>query len=124
MPAPCATPVNTLDEAPAPLDVQHLDHNTFGDKGLKAEIISLFAVQLEQSRPRIADAATPDDWHFIMHTLKGAAAAVGALDIARLASAWDGRGLPILDADRDAILAAFDRAHGAFTAAAQASLAA
>jgi hypothetical protein len=124
MPVNRATYVNTLDEVHAPLDVQHLDHNTFGDKSLKAEIIALFAVQLEQTRPRIAEATSPDDWHFIMHTLKGAAAAVGAVDIARLATVWDVKGLPILDTDRDIILVAYDRAHSAFTVAARASLAA
>lgn len=124
MSASRATHVNVLDEALVALDVQQLNRNTFGDVALRAEIIKLFSMQLEQSRLRIAEAQTPTDWRFVTHTLKGAAAAVGALDIARLAANWEKTGLPATPHAKAELLAAYDKAQAAFLSAAQGSWAA
>lgn len=92
------------------LDIVQLDHNTFGDSALKQEILGLFLEQLDTSRRQLAAASEARDWQFAAHTLKGAAAAVGAVELAGLALAWERDGLPANPAAQAQVLAAFDAA--------------
>jgi HPt (histidine-containing phosphotransfer) domain-containing protein len=111
--------VNNLDEVQVALDVKHLDQSTFGDAALRSEIIKLFTMQLEQSRARIVEAASAQDWRFVMHTLKGAAAAVGAVEVAKLANNWEANGFPPDQSAKHLVLMRYDLAQMAFVAAAQ-----
>ncbi len=70
------------------LDVAFLDANTFGDKILRAEIISLFLAQLEAVQARMQMPLDEKSWAYLTHTLKGAAAAVGAQQLASMADDW------------------------------------
>lgn len=106
------------------LDLPHLNSSTFGDAQLRDEILRLFMAQLQQSRGRLLDAVSAEDWRFVTHTLKGAAAAVGASQFHALAQSWEACGGPPCEDDRAAMLAEFDRAEDAFRFAAKTLLAA
>jgi HPt (histidine-containing phosphotransfer) domain-containing protein len=95
------------------LDAQHLSETTFGDHDLRREIIVLFQRQLESARAQLATACHESDWRFVNHTLKGAASAIGAIQFAEYAGAWELHGLPD-ESERAAILAEFDLAADAF----------
>jgi HPt (histidine-containing phosphotransfer) domain-containing protein len=73
----------------AALDIKFLDVNTFGDKALRSEIIGLFLAQLDSAKRSLVAPVDETAWQFLSHTLKGAAAAVGARQIAALADDWD-----------------------------------
>jgi HPt (histidine-containing phosphotransfer) domain-containing protein len=120
---PIQISVNLSDEVQIALDVQQLNRSTFGDRGLRAEIVRLFTVQLVQTRARVVDAENAQDWRFVMHTLKGAASAVGALELAYLAAQWESQGLPADFGDREKILSQFDRAQFAFAQAIETTVA-
>jgi HPt (histidine-containing phosphotransfer) domain-containing protein len=70
------------------LDVGFLNRNTFGDKALRNEIIGLFLAQLDGVKKAVSLSIDQSTWHFTSHTLKGAAAAVGACQIVALADDW------------------------------------
>ncbi len=105
------------DDLPA-LDGDFLARCTFGDEALKGEIIALFRKQLAQARDQIASASTASDWRFVMHTLKGAALAVGAVQFAALAQEWEKAVFPS-EGQRQLILNDFDLAKAAFLMAAK-----
>lgn len=98
-------------------DHGHFDRQTFGDAELQREIIQLFLAQVEDARKAIRTPMTTTSWRFLTHTLKGAAASVGALRLAGLAAAWEIEGSP-QDADlRNSILAQFEAEVAALSAA-------
>jgi hypothetical protein len=101
-----------------PLDAAFLVHSTFGDDALKGEIVALYRKQLTQAREMIASAITASDWRFVMHTLKGASTAVGAMQFAYLADEWERTVFPS-EGQRQVILNDFDLAKAAFLTAAQ-----
>jgi hypothetical protein len=70
------------------LDVAFLNQNTFGDVALRTEIIGLFRAQLNAVRTQLLLPVDVNGWNYLTHTLKGAAAAVGAQKFAVLADAW------------------------------------
>jgi hypothetical protein len=76
------------------LDVAFLNRNTFGDKMLRKEIVGLFLAQLDSVKKNLATPIDATAWQFLTHTLKGAAAAVGACRIAALADVWSAMGVP------------------------------
>jgi HPt (histidine-containing phosphotransfer) domain-containing protein len=101
----------------ATFDELHFARQTFGDPDLQQEIIQLFLAQVEDARRAFATPMTTTAWRFLTHTLKGAAASVGALRIAELASAWELAGSP-QDLDRRrSILLQFEVEAAAFSAA-------
>ena len=78
-------PVELLVRADLPvLDTRHLTAQTFGDGALAREVLALFEAQCDALAPAIAAPAAPSDRRDALHTLRGAAAAVGA---SRLAAA-------------------------------------
>jgi HPt (histidine-containing phosphotransfer) domain-containing protein len=77
------------------LDQAHLARQTFGDEALEREILGLFDHQCERLLPAIAGAGLGRD--DAVHTLKGAARAVGAWRVACCAEAFEtalARGAP------------------------------
>jgi HPt (histidine-containing phosphotransfer) domain-containing protein len=101
-----------------PLDAGLLSQSTFGDAELRSEIIALFQKQLVLARAQISGAATASEWRFVMHTLKGAAAAVGALQFVWLAQHWEMSVFPT-ESERSSVLSDFDHAESAFGRAVQ-----
>jgi HPt (histidine-containing phosphotransfer) domain-containing protein len=117
--------VSQLQFAPLPeptsgevFDEAHFIRQTFGDRGLQVEIIQLFIAQVEDSRKALAAPMTTTAWRFMTHTLKGAASAVGAMRIAKLAGGWELAGSPQDASGRAAIAAQFEAETTAFAAAA------
>ncbi len=78
----------------AVLDVPYLNRATFGDIPLRGEIIGLFLAQVNGLVRRLDLPVDSAAWQFLTHTLKGAAAAVGAKHIAEIAGAWEHRLVP------------------------------
>jgi HPt (histidine-containing phosphotransfer) domain-containing protein len=70
------------------LDVDFLNRNTFGDSALRSEILGLFLAQLDGVQRTLSTPVNDTSWQFVMHTLKGAAAAVGASSISTAADLW------------------------------------
>jgi HPt (histidine-containing phosphotransfer) domain-containing protein len=75
-------------DAPEPiLDHAHLDVQTFGDNALARELLILFAEQCRRLAPAIRGLTDIMSQADAAHTLKGAAAAVGAGRVAALSGA-------------------------------------
>ena len=67
------------------LNLDHLNQYTLGDRDLQTELLGMFLEQLD-AQSRILEAAeTASSWSQAAHTLKGAARAVGAFDLADIA---------------------------------------
>jgi HPt (histidine-containing phosphotransfer) domain-containing protein len=81
MPSPPLVPDQT------PLDLVHLDRVTFGDVGLQAEVLALFAAQTAVLMPELV--ARPHQAGALAHTLKGSAKAIGAHRVAEAAEAFE-----------------------------------
>jgi HPt (histidine-containing phosphotransfer) domain-containing protein len=64
------------------LDLDHLTTATFGDADLEAEVLDLFRDQCRRLAPVLASAAPLPERREGAHTLKGAARAIGAGDLA------------------------------------------
>ena len=76
-------------EDPPALDREVLARHTMQDSKLQTEVLHLFSVQLATIRARIAQGPIPaPEAKMMAHTLLGAASAVGASNIASLASRW------------------------------------
>lgn len=69
----------------AVLDLQHLEKYTAGDAALRCELLSLFNEQLSQQISALRGDCRGEDWLIATHTLKGAARAIGAFQIAETA---------------------------------------
>lgn len=70
---------------PSAINRAYLARFTFGNAELEREVLELFAGQAPLYLDRLAAADTPVAWRDAAHTLKGSAAAVGALRVAQLA---------------------------------------
>ena len=74
-----------------PIDLDHLNRYTGGDRGLNAEILKLFEDQCASTLVQLEELAKDDGagskaWHQLTHTLKGAARGVGAFGLADVAA--------------------------------------
>jgi HPt (histidine-containing phosphotransfer) domain-containing protein len=67
------------------LDLQHLRRYTADDRTLEVELLSLFKVQAQLQAQLISMAKLASDYQRALHTLKGAALAIGANAVARTA---------------------------------------
>ena len=76
---------NGLASCPPVLDLEHLAKYTAGDAGLQAELLALFSDQLAQQLEALRKQCQHQDWIMATHTLKGAARAIGAFQIAETA---------------------------------------
>jgi HPt (histidine-containing phosphotransfer) domain-containing protein len=70
----------------AAIDRAHLARVTFGDRRLEGEVLQLFDRQAMLLMARIGTSA-PAAVASLAHTLKGSAASIGALNVARAAEA-------------------------------------
>jgi hypothetical protein len=96
-----------------PIDLVHLTRETFGNRALEIEILSLFSRQICGIVDRLAQ-ANPDERVRLARSLKGSARAIGAFRVAELAEAIeqgpsDSRKVmdlqPVIDDVRDYIAA-------------------
>ena len=63
---------------------------TMNDAQLQREVLGLFISQLSETRQRLkASIFSSEDRKFMSHNLRGAASAVGALQIEELAKTWE-----------------------------------
>lgn len=69
----------------SPIDLGFLAQNTAGDRKLGREVLNIFKEQSNQYLAALEAADTPSAWRDAAHTLKGAARAIGARKVARLA---------------------------------------
>ncbi len=105
-------------EAPDPaiFDREHLRQYTSGEEVLERELIGLFLGQLAPIRAQLDATASPQDWKFASHSLKGAARSIGAPQIAALAERLDSLGPDEAAEARSEALAQLDEAMAAFAA--------
>ena len=81
-----AEPVADLRSRTArPVDLVHLAKQCLGDEALEMEILRLFDTTLKTYYERLKLAESFDDLALVLHSIKGAAAGVGAWAIAETA---------------------------------------
>jgi HPt (histidine-containing phosphotransfer) domain-containing protein len=96
-----------------PIDFVHLARQSGGDQSLEEELLGLFFDQCSRQLQQLADSARPLSARAdAAHTLKGAALAVGAFDVADAASEAETALLQGLNADLMALEAAGAAARG------------
>jgi HPt (histidine-containing phosphotransfer) domain-containing protein len=96
-----------IPESPV-FDQPHLAHYTMHNADLEREIIGLFLAQLPDLFAKLRDGV---EWTLYTHTLKGSARAVGAMQIADVASLLE----TAPPADRPAMIVALDSCIARFT---------
>ncbi|HEV7278527.1 MAG TPA: Hpt domain-containing protein [Devosiaceae bacterium] len=72
-----------------PIDMMHLGRQALGDPGLEGEILRLFDTMSRTYFERLESSTSVEQLLQHLHTLKGAAAGVGAFGIADLARATE-----------------------------------
>jgi HPt (histidine-containing phosphotransfer) domain-containing protein len=105
-----------MSTAERPIDLEHLNRYTGGDRGLNAEILKLFEDQCAATLAQLEELAKDDGvggkiWHQLTHTLKGAARGVGAFRLADIAA--EAEKIP---ADRTAAIEVLHRLKGTSSA--------
>ncbi|MCF6303144.1 MAG: Hpt domain-containing protein [Devosiaceae bacterium] len=70
-----------------PIDLVHLSRQSLGDPGLESEILLMFDQMVQTYMSRIRKSIDREKIAFSLHALKGAAAGVGATNVALLARA-------------------------------------
>lgn len=70
------------------LDFAHLARQTFGDRALEAEILSLFMQQVRSAGARLRTASA-DERKMLAHGLKGSARSIGAFELGDAAAALE-----------------------------------
>jgi HPt (histidine-containing phosphotransfer) domain-containing protein len=99
-----------------PIDRAHLMRYSLGSLTLEREVLGLFMAQLPLSVEQLRFATTDREWQIAAHTIKGSAKAVGARDVARIATHAERTSGVMDDEERDRILAALDEAFEAIDA--------
>lgn len=66
-----------------PVDLAHLGRYTLGNAELEREVLALFSEQAAATLEALRRASSPKAWREAAHTLKGAALAVGAWQVAK-----------------------------------------
>ena len=67
------------------LDIDHLRRYTLGSRDLEREVLGIFHIQMREQLLAIVGARHAEAWKFATHTLKGAARALGAWEVAETA---------------------------------------
>ena len=94
---PVAAPL-PQGEIRRPIDMDHLSRQTLGDPGLELEVLRLFDEMSQVYYGRLETSTTVADLLRNLHTLKGAAAGIGAFglaDLARVAETELREGAPV-----------------------------
>lgn len=81
-----------------------------GDAALKAEVLQLFRAQFGETAAMFNRLTSAQDWRFAAHALRGTAAAIGALEVASLATLMEEHGLPEADDLRSQAIGQIERA--------------
>jgi HPt (histidine-containing phosphotransfer) domain-containing protein len=68
-----------------PIDMDHLSRQTLGDPGLELEVLRMFDAMSHTYYARLENSTNVEDLLRNLHTLKGAAAGIGAFGLAELA---------------------------------------
>lgn len=71
---------------PQIIDLAHLTQYTMQDKALEQELLGLFKEQAVLQFENIESASDKSDWVMAVHTLKGSARGIGALQVADLSA--------------------------------------
>jgi HPt (histidine-containing phosphotransfer) domain-containing protein len=74
-----------IAEAPGPIDLDHLSQQTMGDPGLEEEVLRMFDDITHTYLARLEGSTTVEELVRNLHTLRGAAAGIGAFGLAELA---------------------------------------
>jgi HPt (histidine-containing phosphotransfer) domain-containing protein len=80
-------PSSSPASADCPVDLDHLEHATSGERGLEREVLQLFLKQTSQLT--VALDGLPAETGALSHTLKGSARAIGAFRVADSAAALE-----------------------------------
>lgn len=115
-PAPDSTPAALADTGLPPIDRAHLMRYSLGSLTLEREVLGLFLAQLPLSVEQLRFATTDREWQIAAHTIKGSAKAVGARDVARIATHAERTSGVMDEEERARILAALDEAFEAIEA--------
>lgn len=73
------------DANPSPIDMVHLDQQSLGDPGLREEVLRLYSDMSQVYLDRIEASTVTTDLMMHLHTLKSAAAGIGAWTVRDLA---------------------------------------
>jgi HPt (histidine-containing phosphotransfer) domain-containing protein len=95
----------------SPIDMVHLEQQSLGDPGLQEEVLRLYSEMSGVYLSRIEDSVTSEDLVRHLHTLKSAAAGIGAWqvrDLAKHAEDMLREGQPVNPEHIAAIAAAVD----------------
>ncbi|KQR68779.1 transcriptional regulator [Rhizobium sp. Leaf384] len=84
------TALDPLHGRGRPIDLEHLAHQTMGDKALELEVLQMFARQSRQIVKTLMD-GDAEVRKAAAHRLKGAALAVGAFPVAEVAAGVEDR---------------------------------
>jgi HPt (histidine-containing phosphotransfer) domain-containing protein len=76
------------------LDRTLLNEYSMQNQELAAEILGLFLIQLPHMLEALEAARSQTEWNFATHTLKGSAAAIGALRLQKLAAELEAMPFP------------------------------
>jgi HPt (histidine-containing phosphotransfer) domain-containing protein len=88
-------PATAIEVSAEVLDRRHLARYTMENLELEREIVALFLQQLPSTLNLLKAASSAADWKLAAHTLKGSAAAVGAMEINCLAMELETRSFAI-----------------------------
>ena len=80
-----SAPTDISDDIRHPIDIDHLSRQTLGDPGLEEEVLRLFDTMSHVYFARLEGSTTVEDLLRNLHTLRGAAAGIGAFGLADLA---------------------------------------
>jgi len=91
------------------IDLQHLSRQTQGNQSLEREVLGLFLRQSELQIEHLKTEKNDKEMREVAHAIHGAALAVGAFDMARIAAEVE-TGEERSDTEIAALAAAFDEA--------------
>jgi HPt (histidine-containing phosphotransfer) domain-containing protein len=98
----------SMSNTEQPVDLDHLDRYTGGDRAINREILLLFETQCREMIAKLEHLSSGENdaksWHHIAHTLKGAARGIGAFALGDAAAEAEKTG-----SEKDATLAALQR---------------
>lgn len=84
------------------LDLDHLHHQTMGDRALEREVLDLFVGQVDSVIDWLRSAKSGRERREAAHSLAGSASAIGAFEVARMARSVETA--EANDADIDALI--------------------
>ncbi len=108
---------SAFNEREVVIDVATLQASTMGELWLQIEVVSHFARQIDDVLSQLTAGQARDGWRMIAHTLRGTAAAIGAMELLEIAEDWEDGGLGAREADRADLISRIERAMPRFEGA-------